>query len=111
MIAGHGSIALEFLSRFPGIDCLIVPVGGGGLIAGICIAAKHLNPAVEIVGVEAELFPSMRNVLCGEERPSGGRSVAEGGRTSVGEGKRVSVRVGLGGGRQMKKKQNIQRKH
>ncbi len=77
-IAGQGTIALEFLAEFPDLDCLIVPVGGGGLIAGICIAAKHLNPGIEIVGVESELFPSMRNALRGEGQPIGGRTVAEG---------------------------------
>lgn len=77
-IAGQGTIALEFLAEFPDLDCLIVPVGGGGLIAGICVAAKHLKPGIEIIGVETELFPSMRNVLRGEARPLGGRTVAEG---------------------------------
>ncbi|MCD6074834.1 MAG: Threonine ammonia-lyase [Rhodospirillales bacterium] len=77
-IAGQGTVALEFLARFPDLDCLIVPVGGGGLIAGIALAAKHLNPKIEIVGVETELFPSMRNALTGETRPMGGRTTAEG---------------------------------
>ena len=77
-IAGQGTVGLEFLTRYPDLDCLVVPVGGGGLIAGICVAAKHLNPAIEIMGVETALFPSMRNALCGETRAVGGRTTAEG---------------------------------
>ncbi len=77
-IAGQGTIAMEFLAEFPDLDCLVVPVGGGGLIAGICVAAKHLKPNIEIIGVETELFPSMRNALRGESHRMGGRTVAEG---------------------------------
>jgi threonine dehydratase len=77
-IAGQGTIALEFLAQFADLDCLIVPVGGGGLIAGIAVAAKHLKPTIEVVGVETELFPSMRNALTGETRAMGGRTTAEG---------------------------------
>jgi threonine dehydratase len=77
-IAGQGTIALEFLERFPQLDCLVVPVGGGGLISGVSVAAKHLNPAIEIIGVEAAFFPSMRNALTGERNPVGGRTTAEG---------------------------------
>lgn len=71
-IAGQGTIAMEFLAEFPDLDCLVVPVGGGGLIAGICVAAKHLKPNIEIIGVETELFPSMRNALRGESHRMGG---------------------------------------
>jgi threonine dehydratase len=77
-IAGQGTVALEFLAHFADLDCLIVPVGGGGLIAGIAVAAKHLKPPIEIIGVETELFPSMRNALTGETRAMGGRTTAEG---------------------------------
>ena len=77
-IAGQGTVALEFLAQFADLDCLIVPVGGGGLIAGIAVAAKHLKPTIEVVGVETELFPSMRNALTGETRAMGGRTTAEG---------------------------------
>jgi len=77
-IAGQGTVALEFLAQFADLDCLIVPVGGGGLIAGIAVAAKHLRPTIEVVGVETELFPSMRNALTGETRAMGGRTTAEG---------------------------------
>ncbi|MDA0663631.1 MAG: threonine ammonia-lyase [Proteobacteria bacterium] len=78
IIAGQGTIGLEILVDVPDLDTIIVPVGGGGIISGIAIAAKHLNPAVEIVGVEAELYPSMYNKLHGLEPPVGGASLADG---------------------------------
>ena len=78
IIVGQGTVAIELLARFSDLDCLIVPVGGGGLIAGVCIAAKNINPDIEIVGVETELYPSMRNALTGETRPTQGRTTAEG---------------------------------
>ena len=56
----------------------MVPIGGGGLIAGNAIAAKALKPDIEIVGVEAELYPSMWNAVHGEDRPCGGATLAEG---------------------------------
>ena len=63
----------------PDIDTLVIPVGGGGLIAGCAIAAKNLNPAIEIVGVEAEMYPSMRDaVFGGTDRRTGGYSIADG---------------------------------
>jgi len=77
-IAGQGTAGYEFVTAFPDLDCLIVPVGGGGLIAGVAMAAKQLNPKIEVIGVESELFPSMRNALTGETRPMGGRTTAEG---------------------------------
>jgi threonine dehydratase len=79
IIAGQGTAALEILEARPDIDTLVVPVGGGGLIAGCAIAAKDINPAIEIVGVETEMYPSMRNALFGEtdQRP-GGYSIADG---------------------------------
>ncbi len=65
IIAGQGTIAIEMLEERPDLDCLIVPIGGGGLIAGNAIAAKAINPAIEVVGVEAELYPSMWSALHG----------------------------------------------
>ena len=59
VIAGQGTVALEFLTDAPEIEILIVPIGGGGLISGIGIAAKAMKPDIEIVGVQAELYPSM----------------------------------------------------
>ncbi len=78
IIAGQGTIALEMLEEVPALDMLVVPVGGGGLIAGTAIAARGAKPAIEIVGVEAALYPSMRNAVLGERRPIGGTTLAEG---------------------------------
>ncbi len=65
--AGQGTIALEMLADCPGLDSLIVPIGGGGLISGIAVAAKSLAPDIEIIGVQSALYPSMYRVLRGEE--------------------------------------------
>ena len=59
VIAGQGTIGLESLEDVPDLDTIIVPVGGGGLISGIAIAAKTLKPDIRIVGVQAEGAPSM----------------------------------------------------
>lgn len=78
IIAGQGTIALEMLADFPDIDTLVVPVGGGGLISGIAVAAKALKPSIRIIGVETELYPSMYNALKGGNSPIGGQTIAEG---------------------------------
>ncbi|MDQ2955319.1 MAG: pyridoxal-phosphate dependent enzyme, partial [Pseudomonadota bacterium] len=78
IIAGQGTIALEMLEDAPELDCLVIPIGGGGLIAGNAIAAKAQKPGIDIVGVEAALYPSMWNALRGENRPIGGATLAEG---------------------------------
>ncbi len=78
IIAGTGTIALEMLAEVPDLDVLVVPIGGGGLISGIAIAAKTLNPTIEIIGVEAELYPSMKNVVEGSRGRIGGDTLAEG---------------------------------
>src|SRR5215211_7196145 len=78
VIAGQGTIALEMLEDEPTLDMLVIPIGGGGLIAGNAIAARGINPKIEIVGTEAALYPSMWNALRGEERPIGGPTLAEG---------------------------------
>jgi threonine dehydratase len=79
VMAGQGTLALEMLEDFPQIDTLVVPIGGGGLIAGCAVAAKAINPDIEVIGVQAALFPAMKAVLEGEEPPvSRGRSLAEG---------------------------------
>ncbi|HYM30169.1 MAG TPA: threonine ammonia-lyase [Candidatus Cybelea sp.] len=78
IIAGQGTIALEFLADFPDLDVLLCPVGGGGLISGIAIAAKALRPGIRIVGAETELYPGLYRALRGEPQRAGGETIAEG---------------------------------
>ena len=78
VIAGQGTIALEMLETVPDLDTLVIPIGGGGLIAGNAIAARAVKPTIEIVGAEAELYPSVWNELHGAHRPIGGPTLAEG---------------------------------
>ena len=78
VIAGAGTIALEMLEDVPDLDTLVVPIGGGGLISGIATAAKALKPDIRIIGVEAELYPSMKNVVEGGHGAIGGDTLAEG---------------------------------
>jgi threonine dehydratase len=78
IIAGQGTIALEMLQDVPELDVLVVPIGGGGLIAGNAIAAHSIRPAITVIGVEAALYPSMYNALKGEHQPLGGPTLAEG---------------------------------
>src|ERR1044071_6908702 len=59
IIAGQGSVGLEMLAAVPDLDLIVVPVGGGGLIAGIATAAKALKPSIRIFGVESRNYPSM----------------------------------------------------
>ena len=78
VIAGQGTIALEMLADVPDLDMLVIPIGGGGLIAGSAVAARSRKPAIEIVGAEAAMYPVFWNALTGEQRPSGGPTLAEG---------------------------------
>jgi len=78
IIAGQGTVALEMLEAVPDLETLVVPVGGGGLISGCALAARALNPAIEVIGVEAALFPCMRQALAGETPTSAGETIAEG---------------------------------
>ena len=79
IIRGQGTVALEMLADAPDLDCLVVPVGGGGLIAGMAVAARALKPEIEIIGVEAALYPAMRLAMRGEiGLPGQGSTVAEG---------------------------------
>lgn len=78
VIAGQGTIALEMLRDVPDLDTLIVPIGGGGLISGVAIAAKAINPNIRIIGVETALFPSMLNRIKGSKLAVGGYTLAEG---------------------------------
>jgi threonine dehydratase len=78
VIAGQGTIVLEMLEDAPDLDTLVIPIGGGGLIAGNAVAARARQPSIEIVGAEAALYPSFWNALTGEHRPLGGATLAEG---------------------------------
>ena len=78
VIAGQGSIALELLDQGPAPDCVIVPIGGGGLIAGNAVAFRALAPKTELVGVEVESYASFHNALGLGPFPIGGPTLAEG---------------------------------
>jgi threonine dehydratase len=78
VIAGQGTIALEMLQPERKIDTLVVPIGGGGLIAGMAVAAKARKPDIQVIGVQAALYPSMYNLIKGKSLPMSGDSLAEG---------------------------------
>ncbi len=78
IIAGQGTVALEMLAAQPELDTLVIPIGGGGLIAGCAVAAKAVRPDIRIVGVEVEGYPSAWNLLHGKTELNGGSTVAEG---------------------------------
>ena len=76
--AGQGTVALEMLEVKPDLDCLVTPIGGGGLISGMATVAHAGGTEIEVVGVQAGLFPSMFAKFKGEERDCGGDTLAEG---------------------------------
>ncbi|WP_126175604.1 threonine ammonia-lyase [Tsuneonella rigui] len=76
--AGAGTVALEMLEDAPEIDCLVVPIGGGGLISGVSTVAKAQDRPIEVIGVEAALYPSMYSRINGTPMPCGGDTLAEG---------------------------------
>jgi len=78
VMAGQGTVGLEMLAVAPELEMLVVPIGGGGLISGIATYAKAFNPAIEIVGVQAELYPSMHALMNGLETACDGDTLAEG---------------------------------
>ena len=78
VIAGQGTVALEMLDAAPDLDALVVPVGGGGLISGMSIAAHALRPELELFGVQCARFPSMRQALAGQPIECGGATIAGG---------------------------------
>ncbi|MGI8662588.1 MAG: threonine ammonia-lyase [Acidimicrobiales bacterium] len=79
VIAGAGTVGLELLEEQPDLDTWVVPVGGGGLLAGMAVVAAALAPAVALVGVQSEAYPSMARALRGDMTPvAGGSTLAEG---------------------------------
>ena len=78
IIAGAGTVALEMLEDAPDLDTIVVPIGGGGLMSGVSIASRAIKPDIELIGVEAELYPSMKCAIQGCHMPLGGDTLAEG---------------------------------
>ncbi|MCF3936341.1 threonine ammonia-lyase [Acuticoccus sp. M5D2P5] len=78
IICGQGTVGYEMLEEVPELDTLVVPIGGGGLIGGIAIAARDVKPDIRMIGVEASLFPSAYAAIHGEEAKCGGATLAEG---------------------------------
>ncbi len=78
VIAGQGSIALEMLQAQPGIDTLVIAVGGGGLIGGMATAARALKPELQVYGVQTERFPAVWNTRHGEQRAFELATIADG---------------------------------
>ena len=78
IIAGQGTVGLEMMRAFPGLDTLVVAIGGGGLISGIATAARALKPSVEVIGVETRRFPSMYHALRGTKAEFEASTIAEG---------------------------------
>lgn len=78
VMIGQGTTALEMLDDAPILDMLVIPIGGGGLIAGMSVAAKAVKPDIRIIGVEATMYPSFNARLRGQSVKSGGQTIAEG---------------------------------
>ena len=78
IIAGQGTVGLEMLADDPDLDVVVVPVGGGGLISGVALAAKDANPEIAVIGVQAAAFPSMYAAIRNEPPSGGGQTLADG---------------------------------
>jgi len=78
VVAGQGTVALEMLEQAPELDTLVVPIGGGGLIAGMATAARALKPGIEVLGVESKNYSAMYQRLHGLPVEVGGDTIAEG---------------------------------
>ncbi len=78
IIAGQGTVGLEILDAAPEIDTIVAPIGGGGLMAGIAVAAKALKPSIRLIGVEAAAYPSMSCAIAGSTAPPSKPTIAEG---------------------------------
>lgn len=78
VIAGQGTATVEFLEDVPDLEFIIVPIGGGGLASGCCIAARAHNPALEVIGAQADAYPSMSQAFKGEPPHGKGATIADG---------------------------------
>jgi threonine dehydratase len=78
IVAGAGTLGLEMLEDAPDLDTIVVPIGGGGLMSGVSIATRAIKPDIELIGVEAELYPSMKCAIQDCHMPLGGDTLAEG---------------------------------
>jgi threonine dehydratase len=78
VMAGQGTLALELLEDAGELDALVIPVGGGGLIAGCAVAARALRPEIEVIGVEVAAYAALAQLLAGQEISVGGPTIAEG---------------------------------
>jgi threonine dehydratase len=99
VIAGQGTLALELLADHPELETLVVPVGGGGLLAGCAIAATGVKPGIQVFGVEVEAYPAMAQRLAGKPVSVGGPTIAEGiavrdtGRLALETARRLGVEI------------------
>ncbi len=78
VMAGQGTLALELLEDVPDLDALVIPIGGGGLIAGCAIAATGVKPGIEVIGVEVAAYAAVAQRLAGQPVHVGGATIAEG---------------------------------
>ena len=78
VMAGQGTMALEMLADVPDLDMLVIPVGGGGLLAGCAVAATALKPGIEVIGVEVAAYAALAQRLAGQPVSVGGATIAEG---------------------------------
>ncbi len=78
VVIGQGTLGLELMEDTKNLDLLVIPIGGGGLISGVSIVAKSLNPNIKIFGVQTEKFPSMYNVLHKKQLAISGDTLADG---------------------------------
>ncbi len=78
VMAGQGTLALELLEDAPELDTLVIPVGGGGLIAGCAVAAAGVKPGIEVIGVEVAAYAALAQRLAGQPVSVGGATIAEG---------------------------------
>jgi threonine dehydratase len=78
VMTGQGTAGLEMMIDQPDLDILLVPIGGGGLIGGIATIARDIRPDITIIGVQTELYPTMKQAIAGEDIVCGGETLAEG---------------------------------